>query len=112
MAKKHEKHEAGELIESKERPAAFVPNPIDPTKAVQVGPMAVDMTDFEGEWYKQDEPPDSEPYGRKIVPDDIYGHTVHMKNQDHYWSGTPESFKLSFSKSAPEETQSAEPPAV
>lgn len=114
MAKKKAKDvdvEAGDVIESDHRPATFVPDPSDPTKMRQSGPQAVDFTGFDGEWYKQDEPPDSEPYMRKFVPDDQYGHTVHMKNQDHTWSGTPEQAKAQFSKTPPEEVGS-EPPAV
>ncbi len=116
MAKKKtsgERPEQGELVESDFRPSTFVPDPMDVSKSRQVGPIAVDMTDFEGEWYKQDEPPDSEPYGRKLVPDDQYGHTHHFKNQDHFCSCTPEQAKVQFSKTPPEEAGSEEePPAV
>lgn len=114
MAKKKtsgERPEQGELVESDFRPATFVPDPTDVSKSRQVGPVAVDMTDFDGDWYKQDEPKDSEPYGRKLVPDDPYGQTHHFKNQDHYWSGTAEQAKAQFSKTAPEDSE-GEPPAV
>jgi hypothetical protein len=104
--------EAGEVVESDHRPATFVPDPSDPTKMRQSGPQAVDLSEYEGEWYKQDEPPDSEPYMRKLVPDDPYGQTVHMKNQDRTWSGTPDQAKAQFSKTPPEESAGDEPPAV
>jgi hypothetical protein len=99
----------GELIESDVRPKMHVPGS-GPERAVQVGPQAVDMTGYdEGEYIKKSEQeeyeakggeqadiPAPEPYGLKVIPDDVYGHTHHLKNNDHYWSGRKDQFELQF----------------
>jgi hypothetical protein len=98
-----------DLVESKLRPPMHVPGTgID--VAVQVGPQAVDMTGFEGSYIKKSEQAEYDaqggannpnltaplPYGLMEVPDDPYGHTHHLKNNDHYWSGRKDQFELQF----------------
>jgi len=102
------------------RPSTFAPNPADPAHPIQVGPAEVDMTGFEGEYYKKDEPAGSEAYGMKVLKgkaasEAAYGHTHHLKNQEHTWTGTKEQFEKEFSESPPEqasEEAEGEPPAV
>lgn len=80
------------------RPDVFVPNPADPKKMTKVGPQDVDMAGFSGKYHKIDEHKDAEPYGLKIVDDDPYGKTHHLKNQEHFWTGTEAEFKAQFEK--------------
>jgi len=81
------------------RPATFTASAADPTKPVQIGPQKVDLSEFdEGQFRKISEPEDSEPYHLKIVEDDLSGNTHHLKNQDHFWTGTKEQFKAQFDK--------------
>jgi hypothetical protein len=86
----------------------YVPDPADVTKAVQVGPQPVDMADFEGTYYKKDEPYGSEGYSLQIDESDPYGHTHILKNQEHHWQGTKEQFDLLFSETAPKATEEEE----
>jgi hypothetical protein len=87
-------------ISSTVRPATFVHDPTsdDPHRMRQAGPMKVDMTGFEGSYHKKSEPKDAEPYALKIVADDPTGQTHHLKNQDHFWSGTEAQFKEQFDR--------------
>jgi hypothetical protein len=83
------------------RPATFIPDPApgEPHRMRQVGPEKVDMTGFgDGTFTKLGEPPGSEPYKLKIIEDDPHGQTHHLKNQEHFWSGTAEQFKAQFEK--------------
>jgi hypothetical protein len=83
------------------RPATFIPDPEsrEPGKMKQIGPQEVDMTGFDdGSFKKLGEPEGSEPYSLKIVEDDPHGQTHHLKNQEHFWSGTAEQFKAHFEK--------------
>jgi len=119
MAKRKTTHDEDEEQERPSaRPSVFAPDPNDPMKAVQVGPAEVDMTGFEGEYYKKDEPSGSPSYGMKVLKgkaasEAAYGYTHTLKNQEHTWSGTKEQFEAQFSESPPEEEEAeGEPPAV
>jgi hypothetical protein len=88
-------------IPSTARPATFIHDPStdDPTRMKQVGPQKVDMTGFDdGSFRKKGETKKDEPYQLMIVEDDPMGHTHHLKNQDHFWSGTEEQFKAQFDR--------------
>lgn len=39
-----------------------------------------------------------EEYGLKLVDNHPHGHTHHLKNAEHYWSGTADQFKAQFEK--------------
>jgi hypothetical protein len=55
-----------------------------------------DLADYEGEYKYL---PTGEVFGLKMVEDDPYGHTHHLKNVDHFWSGNEEDFRKNFEKS-------------
>lgn len=84
------------------RPAAFVADPKDPQKAVQVGPQEVDMKGYTGKYHKIGEPKDAPDYGLMVVDEDEaakhYGHTHHAKSEEHFWTGTEKQFKEQFEK--------------
>ena len=83
-----------EIVDSEIRPDMYIPG--GGGEALQVGPQAVDVSEYEGSYHKKDEPDDAEPYGLKIVENDPYGHTHHAQNQDHHWSGTKDQFEAQF----------------
>lgn len=115
-----EEIETEEIEQPSARPDVFAPDPSDPTKVVKVGPTEVDMTGFEGEYYKKDEPAGSPPYGLKKLKgrkaaEAPYNHTHILQNQEHHWEGTREQFEAQFSENPPEQEeteQEGEPPAV
>lgn len=84
------------------RPAAFAPDPADPKKTIKVGPQEVDTKGYSGSYHKNDEHPKAEPYALKVYDEgeaaEHYGHTHHLINQEHYWSGTEKQFKEQFDK--------------
>jgi hypothetical protein len=86
------------------RPSMFVANPLKPTEAMKVGPLEVDTKGYSGKYHKIGEPKGAEPYALKVVEEDDeaatsnYGHTHHLLNQEHYWTGTKQQFKDQFEK--------------
>jgi hypothetical protein len=83
------------------RPPVFVPDKSDPTgyAQVQVGPKEpTDLSEYKGKYRQKDMPPDAPLFGLKIVDDDPYGNTHHLKNSEYHWSGTKEDFKANFDK--------------
>lgn len=84
------------------RPPAFVADPKDHTKAIQVGPQEVDTEGYSGKYHKIDEPANALPYALKVLSDDEASHdydrTHHLINQHHFWSGTKQQFKEQFEK--------------
>jgi len=54
-----------------------------------------DLDDYEGAYVNS---ADGETYGLKMSGDDAFGHTHHLKNEEHYWSGTADEFKKLFEK--------------
>jgi len=84
------------------RPPAFMPDPADPRKAVQVGPQKPDMEGYKGSYHKIGEPDDAPTYGLKIVDEagalPHFGRTHHAKSTEFSWHGTEKEFKEQFEK--------------
>jgi hypothetical protein len=84
------------------RPAAFVPDPADPKKTIQVGPQNVDTGGYSGSYHEVGETKNAEPYKLKVVEDDVasdhYGRTHHLINQENFWTGSEKEFKEQFEK--------------
>lgn len=84
------------------RPAAFVPDPDDPKKAIQVGPQEVSTEGYEGSYRKIGDPESAPTYQLKVLDEDEaaghYGRTHHAINQEFHWSGTEEQFRQQFDR--------------
>ena len=71
-------------------------DPITGKIAGQMSTKPTDLGEYKGSYkhklYK-------EPFGLKVVEDETHGRTHHLKNVDHFWSGTEDEFKAQFEKS-------------
>jgi hypothetical protein len=94
MADKH-KHE-GAVAAPSDRPetaSALDRNTGKVTGEVSTKPT--DLGDYKGSYHLGDE---KEPYGLKVVEDEVYGRTHLLKNVEHFWAGTEAEFKDKFNQ--------------
>jgi len=96
-AKKTKKLAADEVIIPPEERDSTLARPETVTiEGKEVSTKPDDLKEYKGSYkhklYK-------EPFGLKVVEDDTHGRTHHLKNTDHFWSGTEEEFKQQFEKS-------------
>lgn len=61
----------------------------------EVSTDPTDLDEYEGE-YKQLST--GETFGLKEVENDPHGHTHHLKNVDHFWTGNADDFRKEFEK--------------
>jgi hypothetical protein len=61
----------------------------------EVSTDPTDLEEYEGTYKYL---PTGEEFGLKLVRDDAYGKTHHLKNVDHFWSGNVDEFRRAFEK--------------
>ena len=94
-ASKEAAQHADDLRQHAAKTASTRPKEIFTVKGETISTMPTDLEDFEGEYKNAD---DGEIYGLKMMVGDPHGRPYHLKNEEHYWSGTPEEFKAKFEK--------------
>jgi hypothetical protein len=69
-----------------------------PFMPIQVAPQTVDVSKHKGQYYKKDQPKDSDFsfYALRVLPANQYGETHHLLNSEFSWLGTETQFKEQF----------------